>query len=256
MECLPAHIRFKHSLQGREWLPLAQAKRFPYPGLQWCACMTRKLNRGPGPGGQSRQLDVVFEPLKSLARAGFGRLNPQPTLPSNTNDYALACQVTFSGIEILRRQAHRPDLLKGIGHIVCAIGRDFQLQFELSHTITLNDRSSETQGFIFSRHESFDNTRELDGKERFCSDVDESHLARPFSENSYPRHAPEWTLFESVKLPEGKVLIPGVLESKTNLIEHPELIVQQICRYANLVGRENVIAGSDSAVPGPKDLEN
>ena len=60
-----------------------------------------------------------------------------------------------------------------------------------------------------------------------------------------PRHAHEWTLFEKVKLPDGKVLIPGVLESKSNFIEHPDLIAQRIARYAKLVGRENVIAGSD-----------
>ncbi|HEX5318507.1 MAG TPA: cobalamin-independent methionine synthase II family protein [Stellaceae bacterium] len=64
-------------------------------------------------------------------------------------------------------------------------------------------------------------------------------------EAANPRHAHEWAVFEEVKLPEGKVLIPGVLESKTNFIEHPELIAQRIGRYAKLVGRENVIAGSD-----------
>ena len=64
-------------------------------------------------------------------------------------------------------------------------------------------------------------------------------------EAANPRHAHEWKLFERVKLPEGKVLIPGVIESKTNFIEHPELIAQRIGRYAALVGRENVIAGSD-----------
>ena len=48
-----------------------------------------------------------------------------------------------------------------------------------------------------------------------------------------------------VKLPDGKVLIPGVIESKTNFIEHPELVAQRIGRYAELVGRDNVIAGSD-----------
>jgi 5-methyltetrahydropteroyltriglutamate--homocysteine methyltransferase len=52
-------------------------------------------------------------------------------------------------------------------------------------------------------------------------------------------------VFEAVKLPAGKVLIPGVIESKTNFIEHPELIAQRIGRFAKLVGRENVIAGSD-----------
>jgi 5-methyltetrahydropteroyltriglutamate--homocysteine methyltransferase len=64
-------------------------------------------------------------------------------------------------------------------------------------------------------------------------------------EAANPRHAHEWTVFEKVKLPDGKVLIPGVLESKSNFIEHPELIAQRISHYARLVGRENVIAGSD-----------
>jgi 5-methyltetrahydropteroyltriglutamate--homocysteine methyltransferase len=64
-------------------------------------------------------------------------------------------------------------------------------------------------------------------------------------EAANPRHAHEWTVFESVKLPDGKVLIPGVIESKSNFIEHPELIAQRIGRYAKCVGPENVIAGSD-----------
>jgi len=52
-------------------------------------------------------------------------------------------------------------------------------------------------------------------------------------------------VFEDVKLPDGKALIPGVLDSTTNYVEHPELVAQRIIRYAQLVGRENVIAGSD-----------
>jgi 5-methyltetrahydropteroyltriglutamate--homocysteine methyltransferase len=78
--------------------------------------------------------------------------------------------------------------------------------------------------------------------------IDIVFTARPSGisfEAANPRHAHEWKLFERVKLPEGKVLMPGVLESKSNFIEHPELIAQRIGRYANLVGRENVIAGSD-----------
>jgi len=72
--------------------------------------------------------------------------------------------------------------------------------------------------------------------------------ARPAAisfEAANPRHGHEWTLFERVKLPAGKVLVPGVIESKSNFIEHPELIAQRLGRYARLVGRENVIAGSD-----------
>jgi len=78
--------------------------------------------------------------------------------------------------------------------------------------------------------------------------VDVVFAAKPAGlsfEAANPRHAHEWKVFETVKLPEGKVLIPGVIESKTNFIEHPELIAQRIGRYAALVGRENVIAGSD-----------
>ena len=78
--------------------------------------------------------------------------------------------------------------------------------------------------------------------------VDIVFSARPHAislEAANPRHAHEFTLFETVKLPPGKVLIPGVIESKSNFIEHPELIAQRLGRYAKLVGRENVIAGSD-----------
>jgi 5-methyltetrahydropteroyltriglutamate--homocysteine methyltransferase len=78
--------------------------------------------------------------------------------------------------------------------------------------------------------------------------IDVVLTARPSAisfEAANPRHGHEWTVFERVKLPDGKVLIPGVIESKSNFIEHPELIAQRIARFARLVGRENVIAGSD-----------
>jgi 5-methyltetrahydropteroyltriglutamate--homocysteine methyltransferase len=72
--------------------------------------------------------------------------------------------------------------------------------------------------------------------------------ARPSAisfEAANPRHGHEWALFERVKLPPDKILIPGVIESKTNYIEHPDLVAQRIARYARLVGRERVIAGTD-----------
>jgi len=78
--------------------------------------------------------------------------------------------------------------------------------------------------------------------------IDIVFRARPSAiaiEAANPRHAHEWTVFETLKLPDGKLLIPGVIESKSNFIEHPELVAQRIGRYAKLVGRENVIAGSD-----------
>jgi 5-methyltetrahydropteroyltriglutamate--homocysteine methyltransferase len=64
-------------------------------------------------------------------------------------------------------------------------------------------------------------------------------------EASNPRHAHEWRVFERIKPPAGKVLIPGVIDSTTNFIEHPELVSERIGRYVTLLGRDNVIAGTD-----------
>lgn len=60
-----------------------------------------------------------------------------------------------------------------------------------------------------------------------------------------PRHEHEWKVWRDVKLPDGKVLVAGVIDSTTNFIEHPELVAERIARYAGVVGRENVIAGVD-----------
>jgi 5-methyltetrahydropteroyltriglutamate--homocysteine methyltransferase len=64
-------------------------------------------------------------------------------------------------------------------------------------------------------------------------------------EGANPRHEHEWAVFREVKLPDGKIIIPGVLDSTTNFIEHPELVAQRLVRYAEVVGKENVIAGTD-----------
>lgn len=64
-------------------------------------------------------------------------------------------------------------------------------------------------------------------------------------EAANPRHAHEYVVWDQVEVPDHLVLIPGVIESKSNFIEHPELIAQRICRIAERVGREKVIAGSD-----------
>jgi 5-methyltetrahydropteroyltriglutamate--homocysteine methyltransferase len=72
--------------------------------------------------------------------------------------------------------------------------------------------------------------------------------ARPVGllfEAANPRHEHEWVIFEDVSLPEDKVLIPGVLDSTTNYVEHPELVAQRVERLARLVGMERVIAGTD-----------
>ncbi len=78
--------------------------------------------------------------------------------------------------------------------------------------------------------------------------IDIALKARPQGlsiEAANPRHEHEWEDLKAIRIPDDKVLIPGVLDSTTNFVEHPRLIAQRICRYADIVGRERVIAGSD-----------
>jgi 5-methyltetrahydropteroyltriglutamate--homocysteine methyltransferase len=64
-------------------------------------------------------------------------------------------------------------------------------------------------------------------------------------EAANPRHAHEWKVWQETKLPDDKILIPGVIDTSTNYVEHPELVAERLCRFADLVGRERVIAGTD-----------
>jgi 5-methyltetrahydropteroyltriglutamate--homocysteine methyltransferase len=72
-----------------------------------------------------------------------------------------------------------------------------------------------------------------------------AHPAGLLVEAANPRHEHEWRIFEDVELPEGKVLVPGVIDTLTPYVEHPEVVAQRILRYAGVVGRERVIAGTD-----------
>jgi 5-methyltetrahydropteroyltriglutamate--homocysteine methyltransferase len=71
------------------------------------------------------------------------------------------------------------------------------------------------------------------------------HVGAYVIEGANPRHEHEWKVWQDVKLPEGKVLIPGVISHATNVVEHPELVAERITRLARLLGRENLIAGTD-----------
>jgi len=64
-------------------------------------------------------------------------------------------------------------------------------------------------------------------------------------EASNPRHDHEWKVWQDVKLPDGKVLIPGVVGHASDFVEHPELVAERLLKYAGIVGRDNVIAGTD-----------
>lgn len=83
--------------------------------------------------------------------------------------------------------------------------------------------------------------------------------ARPMAillEAANPRHAHEWSLFKETPLPDDKIIIPGVIDTCTNYIEHPEVVAQRIEQYANVVGRERVIAGTDCGFASFATLHN
>jgi 5-methyltetrahydropteroyltriglutamate--homocysteine methyltransferase len=69
-------------------------------------------------------------------------------------------------------------------------------------------------------------------------------------EGANARHEHEWAVWRDVALPDGKILIPGVVTHSTDVVEHPELVAQRILRYAEAVGSENVIAGTDCGFGG------
>jgi 5-methyltetrahydropteroyltriglutamate--homocysteine methyltransferase len=71
------------------------------------------------------------------------------------------------------------------------------------------------------------------------------HAAGISIEGSNPRHAHEWEVFNDVTLPDDRYLIPGVIDSTTNFVEHPELVAQRIDNYVQILGAERVIAGTD-----------
>jgi len=64
-------------------------------------------------------------------------------------------------------------------------------------------------------------------------------------EAAIPRHEHEWAVWKEIKLPDDKILIPGVIDTSTNYVEHPALVAERLCRFADIVGKERVIAGTD-----------
>ena len=81
--------------------------------------------------------------------------------------------------------------------------------------------------------------------EKIMSIILKSKPSAILFEASNPRHAHEWMVWKNTGIPEDKILVPGLLTSTSNYVEHPELVAQRLCVFADIVGRERVIAGTD-----------
>jgi 5-methyltetrahydropteroyltriglutamate--homocysteine methyltransferase len=164
--------------------------------------------------------DVMQREYEAIAAAGF-------VLQLDCPDLAMSRHLgTSAGLSIEQFRARIQQQVEALNHAVAGIPPE-QLRMHLCWG-------------------NYEGPHHLDVPLKDIIDVVFS--ARPSAisfEGCNPRHDHEWKLFEQVKLPEGKMLIPGMLDSTTNYIEHPEVVAQRIVRYARVVGRENVLAGTD-----------
>jgi len=162
--------------------------------------------------------DALSEEYKAIVAAGFLVQIDDPRLVSY---YTMHADVT---IEDCRKWAELR--IAALNHALRDIPPE-KIRFHTCYSINMGPR-----------------VHEIELKD--CIDLILKVNAGAYSfEAANPRHEHEWKVWADVKLPEGTVLIPGVITHSTVLVEHPQLIAERIGRYTNIVGRENVIAGSD-----------
>jgi 5-methyltetrahydropteroyltriglutamate--homocysteine methyltransferase len=162
--------------------------------------------------------DVLKDEYRAIANAGF-------ILQIDAPDAAMAWdRQHFDTIDAFRAVTHMR--IEALNHALADIPED-RVRF---HVCWGNNESPHT-GDVALR----DIVDLVLGVKAQCYSIEAAN----------PRHGHEWKVWEDVKLPEGKVLMPGVIDSLTNFVEHPEYVAERIVRYAGLVGRENVIAGVD-----------
>ena len=251
--------------QDIEAYPNTKARVFADPG--------RKHRKTPACNGPVSMRDVeaprrdaqrLKEALKGRASAGMflSSASPGVTTFFFRNDfYPSHEEYLFAVAEALRHeyeaicaaglmlQVDCPDLAMGRHTQFASLGlKEFRAKMEL-HVEALNRALVNIPAERVRMHLCWGNYPGPHHCDVPLADiVDIVWKAKPHAvlfEAANPRHAHEWSVFEQVKVPEGKVLVPGVIECQSNYIEHPELVAQRIGRYANLVGRDRVMAAVD-----------
>jgi 5-methyltetrahydropteroyltriglutamate--homocysteine methyltransferase len=149
----------------------------------------------------------------------------------------------------IRLQLDCPDLAMAHHTIFASSGlEEFRRQIALN-VDALNDATRTISPERMRMHVCWGNYEAPHTHDVALGDIADIVLgARPAGlsiEASNPRHGHEWRVFEDIRLPEGKYLIPGVIDTTTNFVEHPDLVAQRIDRYASTVGAERVMAGTD-----------
>jgi 5-methyltetrahydropteroyltriglutamate--homocysteine methyltransferase len=257
--------------ESRVGPPLVEARSFPEFFQNWLGgrAVKRPVCTGPITWSGTAQVQRDVANLRvalagaSVADAFMTAASPGVVWYFLANDYYPSDEAYVFAVADAMRHEYRaivdagfvlqldcPDLAMGWNHAAFADKSvdDFRVFAEM-HVAALNHALSEIPADRVRLHLCWGNyegphTRDIPLGQ--IIDIVLKARAAAFSfEGANPRHEHEWKVFEDVKLPDGTIIIPGVLDSTTNFVEHPELIAERIVRYAKLVGRENVIAGSD-----------
>jgi 5-methyltetrahydropteroyltriglutamate--homocysteine methyltransferase len=164
--------------------------------------------------------DALHEEYRAIVEAGFVLQIDDPGLLTFWQlrpEVYVSHQIVWSGFQV-----------QALNHALRGIAKE-KIRFHTCYGINIGPRVHDMELYEF-----------------FVDEVIlQVHAGAISFEAANPRHEHEWQVWEKVKLPDGVVLIPGVISNSTVLVEHPELVAQRICRFAKIVGRENVIAGSD-----------
>jgi 5-methyltetrahydropteroyltriglutamate--homocysteine methyltransferase len=251
------------------WAASREANSFPefYAATLAASRQTRKVCTGPiGYRGQAhvqRDIDNLKSALGGAkpAEAFMPAISPASAADWQRNEYYKSDEEYLFAVADAMREEY--EAIVGAGFVLQIDDPQFVTQWIKEPGLTLAQYRKWAEGRVDALNHALRNIPPEKVRHHTCyginmgpriHDMELKHIvdivlkirAGAYSfEAANPRHEHEWTVWRDAKLPDGKALIPGVISHSTVLVEHPELVAQRIERYAQVVGRESVIAGSD-----------
>jgi 5-methyltetrahydropteroyltriglutamate--homocysteine methyltransferase len=245
------------------WVRSREALSFPefYKGLSGTVNARQALMACTGPiayrGRKELQtdLDNLKAALKGVTVADtfVPSISPSNIEDWNRNDYYKSAEEYLYAIADAMREEYKA--IAAAGFLVQIDDPQLVTHYMVNPTVTIEQCRKWAQMHVEALNHALKGIPREKVRYHTCyginmgprvHDMELKDIAGAFSfEAANPRHEHEWTVWGAAKIPDGAILIPGVISHSTVLVEHPELIAQRIMRYANIVGRENVIAGSD-----------
>jgi 5-methyltetrahydropteroyltriglutamate--homocysteine methyltransferase len=262
---------FEPDSQGRQnsWASSREARSFPefYAATLAASRQTRKVCTGPigyrGKAQLQRDIDNLKAALSGVSPAEvfMPAISPASAADWQRNAYYKTDEEYLFAVADAMREEY--EAIVAAGFLLQIDDPQFVTHWIKEPDLSLAQYRKWAQGRVAALNHALRNIPPEKVRHHTCyginmgprvNDMELKHIvdivltirAGGYSfEAANPRHEHEWKVWQSVKLPDGKVLIPGVISHSTVLVEHPELVAERICRFASVVGRENVIAGAD-----------